>query len=85
MYIDTDFPIRVSHFGRTNLKGIWHGIKASKTNILMYVLDGSVTMSINSQIYHVSSGDILLIPKDSMYGPVECESISYFYIPFAQL
>lgn len=82
MYIDTNYAITLTHYGRTRQNKVWHDNTVARDNILLYVSDGSVTMKIGSDPYNATVGDVLLIPQNTIYSPVSCKNLSYYYFHF---
>lgn len=83
MYYDLDKAIKVTSFGRVHQPhGFWHSGRSLNRNLFLYLSDGTLRLKSGGVIYDMSAGDILIIPKDTRYTPLESSGCSYFFVHF---
>lgn len=83
MRFDLDKPVYVNMFGKyTQTIGYWEKKHSITSNLMIYVIDGSFNMIIDDTVYHAEQGDVLLIPSNVVYQPLECDGTSYYFLHF---
>ncbi len=84
MYINTEKPVLVTSHGRvTQSKGYWHKGNTLKKHLLIIFTKGSLKMKIADKVYNANSGDALLIPKSTLYVPLESSGCEYYFFHFS--
>ena len=83
MIFDTDSPISAICYGRVSHDNKpWHNGRSLNTHLFVYLEKGSLKMQVDKTVYSMEKGDVLLIPKDTPYRPVEVNEISYYFLHF---
>lgn len=83
MIINTNAPIKAICYGRVSKdKAPWHNGRKLNTNMLVCLEKGSLKMQVDKTVYNMQKGDILLVPRDTFYRPLEVKDISYYFIHF---
>ena len=83
MYIDLDFPAKVTSFGKVVwLKGYWHSGRRLNCNIVLYCTGGYAEIRIENDLYRLQSGSMLFIPKGSFYTPLAAKNFEYYFVHF---
>ena len=83
--LDISTMINCTMFGRMKQTNGWEydGIKTLKVNLFVFMLSGSATFTINNKPHNVSAGDILIIPKNSVYKGRTDDFCEYFFFHFS--
>lgn len=83
MFFNINQPIKTIMFGKiTEKKGFWHNGRSLSNHLLVYCTQGSVAMRVADTIYHLGEGDILIIPADTYYIPLQSEGCTYYFFHF---
>lgn len=83
MLFDLDSAIRVKGFGRVfQPKGNWHNGKRFPKNILLLVLTGEMQIEMKEERFCVRAGDLLFIPANVFYRPLDGGACTYFFLHF---
>ena len=83
MLFDLDKSVYVNMFGKHNqIGGFWHDKHAISANLILYIINGSLNMEIDDVVYHADAGDVLFIPANTSYRPLECEESLYYFLHF---
>lgn len=81
--VDHGSPIRATSYGRVKKEqGAWHGGRSIRYHLLVYVVSGSVRMQVAETIHALEAGDILCIPANTFYRPLEAQGLEYFFLHF---
>ena len=84
MVYNLDYPFRVKMFGNVFQKsGNWHNGKKSSANILIYCTEGEMNIKINEKVFNLKRGDLLFIPENSLYIPLEGGCCRYYFFHFS--
>ncbi len=83
MIYNLDSEIRVRNFGRiSRSKGAWHNGQHSLNSTLLYCIQGTFDMSVENEIFHVEPTDILLIPPNMFFVPLNGGACEYYVVSF---
>ncbi len=82
MTINIDGSIKAISYGRVTQKAPWHTGRKLNTNLLVYVDVGRLKMEVGKEVYSLKKGDILCIPENTFYRPVEASALEYYFIHF---
>lgn len=83
MIIDTNSPINAICYGRVSQdKKPWHDGRSLNAHMFVYLEKGFLKMQVGNTKYDMEKGDILLIPKNTVYRPLEVKEISYYFLHF---
>lgn len=83
LYIDTEKNITAAMYGRVSQpKGHWHKGRRLSRHLLIALTRGELNMRIGDNIYHAEGGDVLLIPKGTLYAPLESDGLEYYFFHF---
>ena len=83
MIIDTNAPIKAICYGRVSKdKKPWHNGRKLNTLMFVYLEKGFLKMQVDKTLYKMEKGDILLIPNETFYRPIEVKDISYYFLHF---
>jgi len=84
MIIDTNAPINTICYGRVSQdKKPWHNGRRINTHMLVCLEKGFLKMQVGKNLYSMEKGDIILIPEDTFYRPIEVKEISYYFLHFS--
>lgn len=83
MIINTDSRIKVLSYGRVTQKSVWHSGRSIEENLLVYVNSGELKMEVDGKAYLLGKGDLLSIPENTYYRPLEAHHLEYFFIHFS--
>ena len=84
MIINTDAPIKAVCYGRVSKDKVpWHNGRKLNANMLVCLEKGSLKMQVDKTVYNMQKGDILLVPVDTFYRPLEVKDISYYFLHFS--
>ena len=83
MTINTDGRIKALSYGRVTQKAPWHSGRKLDANLLVYVNSGRLKMEVDGTAYRLIKGDLLLIPENVFYRPLEAHDLEYFFIHFS--
>ena len=83
--LDISPTISCSMFGRIKQINGWEydGIKTLTVNLLVFVVDGAATFTINNKPYTLSTSNILIIPKNTPYKARTEDFCEYFFFHFS--
>lgn len=80
MVYNLDAPIRTKMFGHIfQPKGAWHNGTRLKCTIVIYCTDGVMQMQLENQLFRVEKGDLLVIPPDMRYRPLDGGACGYYF------
>ena len=83
MIYDLDDKIRVKMFGHVSQKhGKWHNGSISHNCTILYCTFGEINMQISDEIFHVETDDLLLIPRNTHFRPLDGGSCKYYFFNF---
>lgn len=83
MLFDLDKPVYVNMFGKhRQIGGFWHERYTISSNLILYLVSGSFRMEIEDTVYNATAGDVLFIPANTLYRPLECEESVYYFLHF---
>lgn len=83
MKLDTKYEISANIFGKVYQKsGNWHTGRQLPSHLLIYCLNGEISMCINDSVYTVKQGDVMVIPKNTFYIPIGKSSCEYYFFHF---
>lgn len=78
-----DGSMRVTSFGLvTQSEGFWHGGRAIAENILIFGEEGSFDMQVGEERFSVLPGELLLIPGNTFYKPLDSKGCRYYFLHF---
>ena len=84
MIFDLDSRIRVKTFGHiSQSRGAWHSGQRSPHSTIVYCTHGAFDMKVENEFFHVESGDVLLIPPEACFVPLEGGACKYFVLNFS--
>ncbi len=84
MIIDTNEPINAICYGRVSQdKKPWHNGRRLNTHMFVVLEKGFLKMQVEKTVYDMQKGDILLIPQNTFYRPIEVKEISYYFLHFS--
>ena len=83
MIINTDSTIKTLGYGRVTQKAPWHTGNTLNANLLLYVNSGRLKMQVDGMTYSLGKGDLLCIPENAFYRPLEVSGLEYFFIHFS--
>ena len=84
MLIDIDSPIKSVAFGKVkHTCGAWHSGRNIPYFLLVYCINGSFRMRIEGDVYDMQTGDVLLIPANTDYVPLDSDGCSYYFLHFS--
>lgn len=84
MIYDLDDELRVRTFGRiAQSKGAWHDGQCSPISTLLYCISGAFDMSLRDVVFHVEPADVLLIPPNTPFVPLDGGACEYYVISFS--
>ena len=84
MIYNLDGEIRVKTFGHiSQRKGAWHSGQRSAHSTLVYCTDGEFSMNVEGEVFHVRTGDVLLIPRGSLFIPLDGGACKYYVLNFS--
>ena len=75
MTINTDGRIKALSYGRVTQKAPWHSGRKLDANLLVYVNSGRLKMDVDGTAYRLIKGDLLLIPENVFYRPLEAHDL----------
>lgn len=81
---DLDRMPRCTRFGRMVQRNQWNrqGITRKSVNLLVYVISGEATFTIDDTRFLVFAGDALLIPADTPYSANTVDMCDYYFFHF---
>ena len=83
MIYNLDTAVRVRMFGHVSQKcGGWHNGARPSIDIVLYCTDGEINMQIDGAVFHVETGDLLIIPPNAFYRPLAGGSCQYYFFHF---
>ena len=83
MFINTDSYIKAVAFGKVDQnKGFWHSGRQLEFYLLIYCTSGKMTIKFDDNEYSLCTGDILIVPKNTMYFPLHSPGCSYIFFHF---
>lgn len=83
MIYNLDDEIRVRTFGRiSHSKGAWHSGQCTPYSTLLYCILGAFDMNVESEIFHVEPADVLLIPPNTFFVPLDGGACEYYVVSF---
>ena len=83
MIINTDSTIKTLGYGRVTQKAPWHTGRIVNANLLLYVNSGRLKMQVDGMAYSLCKGDLLNVPENVFYRPLEVSGLEYFFIHFS--
>ncbi len=84
MFFDMDTPIKVTGFGRINQsKGFWHKNWITRHYVLFYLSQGDLVMSVDDKEVPLTAGDVLIIPPNAQYRPLQSNGCTYYHFYFS--
>jgi len=84
MIYNLDNEIRVRIFGRiAHNKGAWHNGQCSPNTTLLYCIQGAFDMSVGNENFHVEPADVLLIPPNMFFVPLDGGACEYYVVSFS--
>lgn len=83
--LDVSNIISCSMFGRMKQTNGWEPNfpRSIAQNLFIFIIDGSATFCIADTVYEVSSGDILIIPANTLYSAKTEDFCEYFFFHFS--
>lgn len=83
MVYNLDAPVRATAFGNVVQKsGKWHSGRRIATNIVIYCTDGEMHMEVENELFHIFPGDLLIIPYNAYYKPLDGGRCRYYFFHF---
>lgn len=83
MVYSLDATVKVKMFGHVSQKhGRWHNGAKSPDSTVLYCTDGEINMDIGGKIFHAEEGDLLLIPRDTLFKPLDGGKCKYYFFNF---
>lgn len=83
MIYSLDNTVKVKMFGHVyQEKGHWHNGSKSPDNTIIYCTDGEINMIVGESIFHLDPGDLLLLPRETLYKPLDGGSCKYYFFNF---
>ncbi len=83
MLYELDGILRVKMFGKVSQKhGAWHNGNKPVDNIVLYCIDGEINMEMAENHFLIKPGDLLLIPRGTLYRPLPGGSCRYYFYHF---
>ena len=83
MIFNLENPVKVKQFGYVHQKcGAWHKGTVRESHLVIYCTDGEINMQILEDTYNLEPGDILLIPRNTFYRPLEAGGCKYYFFNF---
>lgn len=80
MIYDLDSPVKALMFGKvTQPASPWNKGYKTPINIVLYCTEGVLHMAVNGRPYHLHPGDVLLIPEQAFYKPLEGGRCQYVF------
>lgn len=83
MYIDTRCPIRAEMSGKVSQKCAWHSGRTLRSNLLIYLTSGELTLLIGENEYCGKVGDAFLVPAGVKYAPIKASELEYLFFHFS--
>lgn len=84
MICSLDHEVRVKMFGNVSQKcGGWHNGVRMPHNVILYCIDGEFCISVEDRVFRVEKGDILFIPANTFYKPLDGGKCQYYFFHFA--
>lgn len=83
MTINTDSTIKALSYGKVTQKAPWHSGRMADANLLVYISSGRLKMEVDGKVHTLSKGDLLCIPENIFYRPLEASRLEYFFIHFS--
>ena len=78
-----DNTVKAVRFGHVPQKqGAWHNTWKQENNTVLYCTDGEIHMMMDEFVYHLETGDALLIPYGAEYEPLEGGACRSYFITF---
>lgn len=70
-------------FGKiTQTKGFWHNGRSLNTYLLVYCILGNINMLVDNVVYSLQPSDILIIPVDTFYKPLQSDGCTHYFFHF---
>lgn len=80
MVIDTSKGISIKQYGKvSHQKGNWHDGRTLPYHLILFVETGSFKMRIGQKVVVCSEKDLIFIPKDTYYRPLDSQGVSYYF------
>ena len=84
MIYNLDNELRVRTFGRiSHSKGAWHNGQRTPYSTLLYCIRGAFDMSVENEIFHAEPTDVLLIPPNKFFVPLDGGTCEYYVVSFS--
>ncbi len=83
MTVNTDGIIKAISYGRVRQKAPWHSGRTLNANLFVYVDAGRLKMQVGKEAFSLKKGDILCVPENTFYRPLEASSLEYYFIHFS--
>lgn len=81
--VDSNGSVKVMSYGRIKKEsGAWHNGRSISRNLLIYVVSGYVKMQVSNQTLQCETGDIICIPANTFYNPLDAKKLEYYFIHF---
>lgn len=83
MIYNLDAAVRVKMFGHISQKcGGWHNGARPGVDIVLYCTDGEINMQLDHEVFHITTGDLLIIPRKTFYKPLDGGACQYYFFHF---
>ena len=83
MIYSLDAAVKVKMFGHVSQKhGRWHNGSKSSNSTVVYCTDGEINMQVGDDVFHLDTGDLLLLPPDILFKPLDGGSCKYYFFNF---
>ncbi len=84
MIINTDAPIKAICYGRVSKdKTPWHNGRSLNTHMFVVLEEGFLKMQVEKTVYSMQKGDILFVPQNTFYRPLEVKEVCYYFLHFS--
>lgn len=83
MIYSLDHIVKVKMFGHVyQEKGHWHNGSKSPDSTVIYCTDGEINMNVGESVFHLDPGDLLLLPRETTYKPLDGGFCKYYFFNF---
>ncbi len=83
MYFNMDKPVNAVMFGKmTQSRGHWHNGRCINNHMLLYIISGKLNMQVGNKVYCILPGELLLIPENTFYKPLDTSGCTYYFFHF---
>ena len=83
MYFNMDKTVNAVMFGKmTQTCGYWHNGRRINNHMLLYFVSGRLSMQVGNDVYCVCPGELLLIPQNTFYKPLDTNGCTYYFFHF---